>query len=283
MRRLKIVHETEYNYRSPVTFGEHRAMIRPREGHDLHIVSGSLRAEPEANVRWLRDFHDNSIAVLEFLQPGKKLFVGSEVLAELHEADLPEFAVKPLAQEFPFQYPPHEQVDIIPFRVPSYPYDGPAVQEWLLDLYRPGKTVGTAELLDALNTKIFRDFRYERREEVGVQLPCETLSKGSGSCRDYAVFMMEAARHWGFAARFVTGYIQMEGEQHGATHAWTEIYLPGAGWRGYDPTNNKLAGLEHVAVGVGRAQEKTAPLTGTWSGSPDAFLGMHVKVQVSEV
>ena len=135
--------------------------------------------------------------------------------------------------------------------VPSYPHDGPAVQQWLLDLYSPGQLINTSELLNRLNTRIYEAFRYVARYDPGVQLPCQTLALGTGSCRDYAVFMMEAARHWGFASRFVTGYIQMAEGQHGATHAWTEIYIPGAGWRGFDPTNNKLAGTEHIAVARG--------------------------------
>jgi len=92
--------------------------------------------------------------------------------------------------------------------------------------------------------------------------------------------MMEAARHWGFGARFVTGYIQMAEGQHGATHAWTEIYIPGAGWRGFDPTNNKLAGNEHVSVAVAREQEKACPLSGVWEGPSNAFNRMNISVQV---
>jgi transglutaminase-like putative cysteine protease len=114
-------------------------------------------------------------------------------------------------------------------------------------------------------------------------LPCDTLARGGGSCRDYAVLMMEAARHWGFAARFVTGYIQMGEGQHGATHAWTEIYIPGAGWHGFDPTNNKLVGTEHVSVAVAREQEKASPLSGAWEGPANAFDGMEVSVQVVSI
>jgi transglutaminase-like putative cysteine protease len=125
-----------------------------------------------------------------------------------------------------------------------------------------------------LNTQIYRTFAYKHRDDPGVQLPCDTLTYGSGSCRDFAVFMMEAARHWGFGARFVSGYIQMAEGQHGATHAWTEIYVPGAGWRGFDPTNNKLAGNEHVSVAVAREQEKACPVSGMWDGPANAFSNM---------
>ncbi len=181
---------------------------------------------------------------------------------------------------YPFQYAADEQVDLIPYRLPSYPHDGPAVQRWLLDLYQPGQLVSTSELLTGLCTRIYASFRYTNREQAGVQLPCQTLAWGTGSCRDYAVLMMEAARHWGFGARFVTGYIQLAAGQHGATHAWTEVYLPGAGWRGFDPTNNKLAGSEHIAVAVARDQESAMPLSGYWEGPSDAFERMDVSVQV---
>lgn len=169
------------------------------------------------------------------------------------------------------------------YRLPSYPYDGPMPQEWLRELYRPGQTAETFELLSKLNTHIFKSLKYAHRDDPGVQLPHDTLSLGSGSCRDFAVLMMEAARHWGFGARFVTGYIQLNEGQHGATHAWTEIYIPGAGWHGFDPTNNKLAGDEHVSVGVAREQEKASPLSGAWSGPADAFKSMEVSVQVVPV
>jgi transglutaminase-like putative cysteine protease len=120
------------------------------------------------------------------------------------------------------------------------------------------------------------------REEPGVQRPGETLALGSGSCRDYAVLMMDAVRHWGFGARFVTGYIQMDNNQHGATHAWTEIYIPGAGWKGFDPTNNKVTGAEHVSVAVARDPEKASPISGVWKGPANAFDRMDVEVRVVE-
>lgn len=280
MKRIRITHKTEYYYRAPVTFGPHRALLRPREGHDLHIASSRLDVEPRANVSWFRDIYGNSIAILTFSEPGRKLGLFSEVDVDLYDDLSIDCLIDPNASSYPFQYAATEQVELIPYRLPSYPHDGPALQQWLLDLYRPGQVSSTADLLNQLNTRIFETFQYRHREEPGVQLPCETLNLGTGSCRDYAVFMMEAARHWGFGARFVTGYIQMGEGQHGATHAWTEIYLPGAGWRGFDPTNNKLAGSEHVSVAVAREQDKASPLSGFWEGPSDAFERMEVSVQV---
>lgn len=280
MKRIRIAHQTEYHYHTPVTFGPHRAMLRPREGHDVHIESLRLEVEPEAEVRWVRDIYGNSIAILTFAEPGQKLSLFSEVLVDLYDDNFLDCLIEPDARSYPFQYAADEQVELFLYRIPSYPHDGPALKNWLRDLYSPGQLINTSDLLGRLNTRIYEAFQYVRREEAGVQLPCQTLAKGAGSCRDYAVFMMEAARHWGFGARFVSGYIQMGEGQHGATHAWTEIYLPGAGWRGFDPTNNKLAGAEHVSVAVSREQEKASPLAGAWSGPPDAFARLDVSVQV---
>jgi transglutaminase-like putative cysteine protease len=280
MHRLRIIHETEYNYFEPVTFGQHVAMIRPREGHDLHIDKAILRIEPRASIRWLRDIYGNSIAVIDFHEPAKKLRVYGECQVTIYNDEPRECVIDPRAQSFPFQYASNEQMEIIPYRVPSYPADGLAIQEWLADIYKPGELIPTLDLLKKINTRIFETFQYSRREEVGVQLPSRTITLGSGSCRDFAVFMMEAARHLGLAARFVTGYILMGEGQHGATHAWTEIYIPGAGWWGFDPTNNKLASFEHVSVAVAREHDKASPLSGFWSGPSDAFSHMHVSVQV---
>jgi transglutaminase-like putative cysteine protease len=255
--------------------------VRPREGHDVHIESSVLRTEPEAEVHWLRDTYGNSVAVLNFAAPASKLTLFSEVDVNIYE-DMPvEYVVEPDARSYPFQYAAVEQIELIPYRLPSYPYDGPGLRKWLSGLYRPDHLVDTFELLDKLNKRIFEAFKYARREEAGVQLPCQTIALGTGSCRDFAVLMMEAARHWGFGARFVTGYIQMGEGQHGATHAWTEIYIPGAGWRGFDPTNNKLAGSEHVSVGVAREHEMASPLSGAWQGPSGAFDRMEVSLQVA--
>ncbi len=280
MKRIRINHTTEYHYDQPVTFGPHRALMRPREGHDVHIESGRLDIEPKATVRWLRDLDANSVAIITFSEPAATLRVCSEVDVDLFEDKLTDCQIDPNARAFPFHYPANEQLGLVPYRLPSYPHDGPALQRWLRDLYQPGQLIDTFDLLHKLNTHIFESLNYTRREDPGVQRPAETIRLGSGSCRDYAVLMMEAARHWGFGAQFVTGYVQMGEGQHGATHAWTEIYIPGAGWQGFDPTNNKPAGDEHISVGVAPSPEDASPLSGFWDGPADAFESMDVSVQV---
>ena len=282
LQKLRLSHLTEYRYAKPVRFGPHRVLVRPREGHDLRIVAGRVEILPTAHIRYLRDIYGNSLAVLDFPEPADRLRILIEAdLQYIRDgSDLDEL-VDPAARFYPFSYAPDEQVELIPFRLPSYPYDAPTLAGWLQDLYRPGQVIETADLLVNLTSHIFRSFRYESRQAAGVQVPSETIARGSGSCRDFAVLMMEAARHWGFAARFVSGYIQMAAGQHGATHAWTEIYLPGAGWQGFDPTNDKRVGREHIAVAVAREQEKAMPISGSWFGDAGDFLGMDVRVEVA--
>jgi transglutaminase-like putative cysteine protease len=283
MKRIRIIHNTEYHYSQPVTFGQHRALMRPREGHDVRIVTGRVEIEPKATLRWLRDIESNSVAIIDFTEPGAMLRVHAQVDVDLNDDIAVECLVDPLARSYPFQYAPDEQIALVPYRLPSYPFFGPVLHEWLKDLYQPGQLIETIDLLDRLNTHIYHSLEYNARYDPGVQLPHETLKLGSGTCRDYAVLMMEAARYWGFGARFVTGYIQMEAGQHGATHAWTDIYVPGAGWHGFDPTNNKRVGAEHISVAVAREQEKASPLAGSWAGPSDAFERMEVSVQVVEL
>lgn len=283
MKRLRITHKTEYAYAAPVTFGPHRALVRPREGHDVHIESSRLEISPQADVRWLRDIYGNSIAVLNFSAPSDRLTILSEVVVDHFDENPLDFLIDPEALSYPFQYTQDEEPELIPYRLASFPRESEALHLWLSQFYTPGQLANTFDLLSRLNTGIHQAFRYLRREEPGVQSPPETIALGSGSCRDYAVFMMEAARHWGFGARFVTGYIQMADGQHGATHAWTEIYIPGAGWRGFDPTNNTLAGAQHVSVAVARDPEKACPLSGAWTGPAGVFQGMNVDVQVVQL
>ena len=280
MKRIRINHTTEYHYNQPVTFGPHRALMRPREGHDVHIESGRLDIEPKATVRWLRDLDANSVAIIAFSEPAATLRVCSEVDVDLFDDKLTDCQIDPIARAFPFHYSANEQLGLVPYRLPSYPHDGTTLKRWLRDLYQPGQLIDTFDLLHKLNSHIFESLKYTRREDPGVQRPAETIRLGSGSCRDYAVLMMEAARHWGFGAQFVTGYVQMGEGQHGATHAWTEIYIPGAGWQGFDPTNNKPAGDEHISVGVAPSPEDASPLSGFWDGPADAFESMEVSVQV---
>ena len=162
MKRIRITHGTEYHYHSPVTFGPHRALLRPREGHDLHIVSSRLAIEPNANVRWLRDVYGNSIAIITFAEPARKLSVFSEIDVDLYDDPPIDCVIDPIAQSYPFQYAADEQVEIVPYRLPSYPHDGPAVQQWLLQLYQPRPAHQHLRALEQAEHRHLRGFPIRR-------------------------------------------------------------------------------------------------------------------------
>jgi transglutaminase-like putative cysteine protease len=284
--RLEILHTTVYRYSESKTFGPHRLMMRPREGHHLTIEASRLEIFPVHTLRWVQDVYDNSIAMVSFSRPADELRIISEVTVKHFDSNPFNFLLAPHAVKYPFLPDPSEQADIAPFLELIYPQDREAIQAWLAPYWKPGQVVDTLELLMSLNTAIRRDFLYLRREETGVQSPAETLKKMSGSCRDYATLLMEAVRVLGFPSRFISGYIHQpdaNGQDHGATHAWTDIYLPGAGWKAFDPTGGILACDIHVPIAVARHPGGAAPVSGSFSGSSDTCVSMMVTVQVRSV
>ena len=285
MRRLEITHTTRYEYVEPVEFKTHKLHVRPREGHDIRIESSQLHISPRYQIRWERDIYGNSIALVNFLEPSQILEISSNVVVQ-HYAEQPlEFALDESAQHYPFHYNPLEQIDLIPYQMAVFPKDCPIIQEWVQDICRPGKLMKTAVLLDSLNKAIVANFTYKMREEPGVQSPQQTIESGSGSCRDFAALFIEACRVFGFASRFVSGYLFLPKEtadQHSATHAWSEVYLPGSGWRGFDSTSGLLVGGEHIAVAHHRHPEAIPPVSGSFVGKtePLPLMRVHVGVKI---
>jgi Bacterial transglutaminase-like N-terminal region len=167
MKRIRIIHKTEYFYNQPVTFNPHRALMRPREGHDVHIVRGAVDIAPKATVRWLRDIYDNAIAIVAFEEASDTLRIASEVDVDLYCDDPVEWRIAPYARSFPFQYEPAEHIDLMIYRLPSYPYDGTTLLTWLRELYGPGQVIDTFDLLNNLNTHIYRSFKYDSRDAFG--------------------------------------------------------------------------------------------------------------------
>ena len=285
MRLLTVRHVTTYRYSQPVRFGQHRMMCRPRESHDLRLVSTKLDILPHPSaLRWLHDVFDNSVAIATFDEPSCELRFDSAVTLEHIETALPDYALEIDAQTYPFQYSDDERPDLVHALARRYPSDdlGP----WTSRFLTPSGSNATMTLLHSMTRGINEELTYLRRSEKGVQSPGETLRLGSGSCRDFAVLMMEAARSLGFAARFVSGYIFVPEVDRsaavggGATHAWMQVYLPGAGWVDFDPTNSIVGNRNLIRVAVAWDHRNALPLWGTFVGPPASFRGMDVDVSV---
>ncbi|HEV7479541.1 MAG TPA: transglutaminase family protein [Roseiarcus sp.] len=287
---LNVRHLTTYRYKRPVEFGDHRMMMRPRDGHDQRLLSSELDIEPEPRrLRWLYDTFDNCVAVASFSGSWTSLRVENRFSVERIEDDQPGGEIDPRAQFFPFSYAADELPDIA--RAMERLYSDPAgdLDRWVRQFVSSGATILTSHLLMTLTYAIKEGFSYERREAAGVQTPVQTLERRRGSCRDFAVLMIEAARALGVAARFVSGYVYVPKDDDepvrlggGATHAWCQIFLPGAGWVEFDPTNGLVGSKDLIRVAVARNPSQAAPLTGAFFGASGDELGMEVTVEVTQ-
>lgn len=281
MQRLRIKHLTEYLFQTEVTLNQHRLLLRPREGHDVRIETSKLEIFPAHNIKWQRDVFDNSLALVNFLEPANKLLISSEVVIQ-HYGQAPfDFLVEEYAAHYPFTYAVGEQVDLAVFQQLIFVNDRQIINDWLLPFGLYG--METFGLLVKLNQAISNQFSYQVREEAGVQSPAQTLAQRSGSCRDYATLFIEACRCLGLASRFVSGYSHAPATEAGnaTTHAWAEIYLPGTGWKGFDPTAGVVTGEQHIAVAVARDPQTVPPVSGSFTGPGVITPMLQVNVQVT--
>lgn len=297
-----ITHTTLYRYKKAVSFGEHRVMFRPRDSHDLRVLATDLQVSPEAIVRLIQDPHSNSVALVQPLSSALELrIVCSFTIEHAHTNNL-ELPVSTAGEFFPFAYTLDERFDLEHYLRPHHDDPQGELMAWARQFIRTDGPTRTRDLLIAMNQSIRNRMTYCGREEEGTQTPLETLKLGSGTCRDFALLMMEAARRLGVATRFVSGYLYDPALDstlaagridtpgglavtHGAgsTHAWLQAYLPGAGWVPFDPTNNLLGGSQLIRVGVARDPSQAAPISGSWYGPADAYLGMEASVAVRRI
>lgn len=291
MPRVGITHRTLYRYAAPVSFGTHRLMTRPRDSHDLRLVEATLAFSPHATLRWKHDVFGNSIAFATFGEPAAELSIESRIVLDHFPpapADLAAM-VEPFAETIPFAYPAEEVADLGRTSERHCADPDRAVDAWAKRFLSNSGPTRTAALLAGMTHAIKADFAYEGREEEGTRGPAETLARGSGACRDFALLMMEACRSLGLAARFVSGYLYdaaladsdtpMVGG--GASHAWCDVYVPGAGWVEFDPTNGLIGGRNLIRVAVAREPSQAIPISGSFKGRPGDFLGLTVDVSVS--
>jgi transglutaminase-like putative cysteine protease len=286
---LNIDHTTVYHYHRPVRFGPHRLMIRAIEGHDVQIRSSELAVEPAGRIRWHRDVYDNSVAVVDFAEPSAQLLIRSALRVEHFNSNPFDFVLESTAMELPFRYRAEEQADVHTFLERGHATDDSRLQHWVKPFLSASGRANTLEFLTALNRSVPLSFTYFPREEPGVQTPGETLQRRTGSCRDLALLFMEAARMLGVAARYVSGYLCRTNEEEivrgpsDTTHAWAELYLPGAGWKGFDPTCGVVAADYRVRIAVARWPTQAIPVTGSFQGTESDYAGMEVTVDAREV
>ncbi len=288
MPLLTVRHVTTYRYRQPVSFGEHRMMLRPRDSYDQHLVEARLAIEPEPiDLRWLHDVFGNCVALARFNAKSELLRFDSTIRLVHSVANALAFQLERYATQYPFSYGAAEQPDLLRAIERQYLDPHRTVDGWAREFVSREGPTDTRDLLAAMTFAIKDRFTYIARDEPGTQDPILTLQLGSGSCRDFALLMMEAVRSLGLAARFVSGYLYVPDKDGpgrvggGATHAWLEVYLPGAGWVEFDPTNGIVGNRDLIRVAVVRDPRQAVPLSGSWTGNPSDLLGMDVEVSVT--
>ena len=290
MPRVGVTHATIYRYRVPVRLLPHRLMLRPRDSHDLRLLETKLTVSPPAaRTRWAHDVFGNSVCYLDFAPETvtQELRIVS-TLEVNHYPTRSALPLDPTAVSFPFGYTSEEVPDLARSIERHFPDPERMVDAWAHRFLNTHGPTDTVQMLTAITQAIRAEFRYEGRQAEGTNDPRQTLASGAGACRDLALFMMEAVRSLGLAARFVSGYLYDERQVHGgspvvgggATHAWCEVYLPGAGWVEYDPTNGLVAGRNLIRVSVARTPQQAVPIGGSFLGPEGAFGGMAVDVQV---
>lgn len=288
MKRLVVRHKTIYRYSVPVTFGPHRLMVRPRDSHDLRLTRATLAVSPTPRMHWVHDVFGNSIAIAEFDMPASTLSIESTLELERYVPAAPAARLDPDATFYPFVYSNNDRIDLGRLAECHYPDPKGRLHDFAHSFVARRPT-DTLALLADINTGIKTQIAYTPRYAEGTQPPLETLDRGSGTCRDLALLMIEVVRALGMAARFVSGYLYDPAlDRRGdvgivgsaATHAWVDVYLPGSGWVEYDPTNGLIGSGNLIRVAVTRDPGQALPIAGTFTGLSNAYLGMDVEVSV---
>ncbi len=289
MPRLTIRHKTEYAYANPVAFGEHRVMLRPRDGHDLRVLDNRLDIAPAPSaLRWIHDVFGNSVGIAKFDRPSDRLTFESVLTIDHDPVEGLHLTSDDPAWRYPFAYDEDELPDLSLSIARQFADPDGVIKDWAHQFVKADGETLTQDLLTAMTHAVREQFDYVHRFTPGVQTPAETLAIGSGTCRDFAIFMIEAVRSLGLAARFVSGYIYVpsvarEGHRGGGnTHAWLQVYLPNAGWVEFDPTNGIVGNRDLIRVAVAREPRQAIPLSGTFMGALSDHLGMTVDIHVAE-
>ncbi|MBR0752531.1 transglutaminase family protein [Bradyrhizobium jicamae] len=287
----EITHTTTYRYARPVTFGTHRALFLPRRGASARLLNWSATTNPPSKIHWITDSRSNAVTVMDFVEASSELTLTFRVRGVYFGIKgIEAFPLEPRAYEVPVQYTSDEWTDLSGYLRPHADDPDSSLAAWTKS-FVAGDMDQTTDVLRRMLSTFRASFNYRARDTEGTQSPGETLRTRSGTCRDFAWLMIEALRRLGFASRFVSGYLYdaaldggavgMTGS--GATHAWLQVFLPGAGWLDYDPTNQINAGFDLIPVAVARHPAQAIPLSGAWFGDAQDYLGMSVNVTVRKI
>ncbi|MCS5617348.1 MAG: transglutaminase family protein, partial [Pirellulales bacterium] len=277
--RVALHHRTEYRFDREVRLAPHAIRLRPAPHCRTRITGYSLTVEPAGHfLNWQQDPQGNHVARLVFPEPARQLVLEVDLVAELVAINAFDFFLEPQVERFPFAYDPLLAAELAPYREMGAATGGPLVDTFLDDFRQTGLPAAagrTIDLLVALNQAVHDRVGYVIRMEPGVQSPEETLGLGTGSCRDSSWLFVALARRLGLAARFCSGYLvqlapdekPLEGPAGPAAdftdlHAWAEVYLPGAGWVGFDPTSGLLAAEGHIPLAATPEPRSAAPVSG---------------------
>ncbi|ATU94991.1 transglutaminase family protein [Phyllobacterium zundukense] len=288
MTIFSVRHITVYRYLRPVNFGEHRLMFRPRDSYDQRLLCASLMVDPQpGDVRWIHDVFGNCVTLVEIPVRASELRFETRIRLDHTPQAAPDLQIDAEALTYPFNYSSDEIADLACTIERQYLDDDDEVGRWARQFVHVGRPTDTGALLMTLCYAIHESFAYARRLETGTQPPLITLRLRRGTCRDFALLMIEAVRSLGLAARFVTGYVyvaERDGSDTrggGSTHAWCQVYLPGAGWVEFDPTNGIVGNRDLIRVAVARQPRQAIPLTGSYGGVASDYAGMSVQVNVT--
>jgi len=265
---FSIEHKTSYRYERPVGLTLHRIYLCPRIGYGMRLIDYQLTTNPTGEIRWVRDFYENTYILMDFAGQSQELFETTmRAQVEMDEMNPYHFLLDNHAIAFPFTYSHAEKIVLHPHLQQKTPGGASGVLDWFYKNI-PQHRQDTVPFLSTLNQAVYSHFGYERRDEENTYTPDELIALGQGSCRDLAFFFIALAQQLGLAARYVSGYVY-EGSAGsnraaGSMHAWAEIYLPGAGWRGFDPTNGVLANHNFMPVAVARDPRQIDPIQGNY-------------------
>lgn len=263
--KLKIHYEADYLYDEPVSLSPHLARIFPRTDLFVNVESRIFSTTPGADIQYRRDVFDNLIAFCFYPEPDRKLPFRLDLVVTTEERNPFHFLLDPRGLHIPCAYTPDEKSILSAFLTPSSSIALPAP-------LAPAASRPTVETLVEMNSWIHANLAYERRDEGDPFPPDETLARGAGSCRDFAVLFAEVLRLNGVAARLASGFVwegdvaEKDRKAESALHAWIEAYLPGAGWIGLDPTNGSFCNHHFLTTAVGLRHADIAPVHGTYFG-----------------